>query len=71
MTLKEATVFTVTALSIGLVIDAAQWIVITFNLLPYKENLLLFRVTGLFLILLKYIPLIVFFTVLYSNQKEA
>jgi hypothetical protein len=70
MALKNATIFAAVGLLIALGIDFAQWIALSFSLVQYQENVWLFRTASLASMLLKSPPMIIFFLVLYSKQKE-
>lgn len=69
MSLKSATQLVLGALGFSLLLSLAQWAVFTFSLLNYSKFVWLFRATELAQILLRTVPLILFFRTLNARQR--
>ena len=65
MNLKSATNLVIISLSIGLLISLIQWTLAMFGIF----NWFVYRGFGLILMLLHWVPLIIFFSVLKSKQE--
>ncbi len=69
MNLKTATQLVLGSLVFALVLNLSQWVIFTFNLLPYAKFEWLFRSIGLLQIFLYALPLIIFFSILNAKQR--
>ena len=70
MSLQRATTFALYGMTILLIVSLINWILLSFNLISYFENVRLFKILQLLIIFFQSIPLILFLLVLRKNQEE-
>jgi len=70
MDLQRATTLALYGMALLLVVSLANWVLFSFNLISYFNNVRFYRILQLSIIFLQSLPLILFLYVLKKNQKR-
>ena len=68
MSLQRATTIALLGLSFLLIVSLVNWALLSLNLMSYFDNVRLFKLIQLLIILLQSVPLIIFLFILRKSQ---
>jgi hypothetical protein len=70
MSLQRATSITLYGLAFLLIVSLTNWVLFSFNLISYFDNVRLSKILQLLIIFLQTVPLIIFLFILRKNQEK-
>ena len=70
MSLQRATAIALYGMALLLIVSLANWVLLSFSLISYFDNVRLFKIFQLLIIFFQTVPLILFLFIMRRKQEE-